>query len=90
MRPLGEFSHASAGYILFRGKDYPPLYSEVVTSKGEGFGKVVDVIGPVSQPYFVVRPERELTEKLVGELKSSGLFVVKSSRRRLFGRKRPR
>ncbi len=91
MRPLGEFSHiSSTGSILFRGKNYPPLYCEVATRRGQRVGKVVDVIGPVSYPYFVVRPEVKLSEKLISEIKSSGLFIIKDRRRTSVGRKKSR
>jgi len=90
MRPLGEFSHVSSGYVLFRAKNYPPLYCGVATSEGEEVGKVVDVIGPVSYPYFVVHTEKEMSQKLWEDVKSSRLYIVEGKRRKPFGRKKSR
>ncbi len=90
MRPLGEFVHISGtGNIIFRGRDYPPLYAEVFTKSGKKIGKVVDITGKVSYPYFIVHPEVELKEDLVEEIKRSGLFV-KPRRRQKIGKKVPR
>lgn len=87
MQPLGEFIHISGtGTLIFRGKNYPPMSSNVITKTGIIIGKVADVIGPVSHPYFVIRPEVKLTERLVSEIKSSGLFILKDKRRSSVGR----
>ena len=90
MRMLGTFSHASkSGTLLFRGKDFPSLYADVFTKNGVKVGKVVDIIGPVSNPYFVVKPEEGAFEKALRAAKSGGLFVLskKEERRRALGKK---
>ncbi|MDP7208127.1 MAG: Gar1/Naf1 family protein, partial [Candidatus Bathyarchaeota archaeon] len=61
---MGELSHfMKNGKILLRGGEVPALYSSVITAQSKHVGKVVDVIGPVSNPYVIVKPESKITEK---------------------------
>lgn len=90
MRPLGELVRiSSTGNIIFKGKNYPPLYAEVFTKSGKKIGRVVDITGKVSCPYFIIHPEVELGEDLIEEIKRGGLFV-KPRRRQKIGKKMPR
>ncbi|WP_456474394.1 H/ACA ribonucleoprotein complex subunit GAR1 [Candidatus Pyrohabitans sp.] len=88
---LGTFSHVSkSGTLIFRGKDFPPLYADVFTKNGEKVGKVVDIIGPISNPYFVIKPEKGAVEKALRAAKGEGLFVSskkEEKRRRSLGKK---
>ncbi len=87
MRVLGEMVHVSrSGALIFRGREYPPLYAEVVTRSGERIGRVVDIIGPASHPYFVVVPEREPDSRILEEARAGRLYVKKEERRRSFGK----
>ena len=89
MKALGKLSHfAKSGKMLLRGGEVPALYSSVITVHSKHVGKVVDVIGPVSNPYVVVKPESKITEK---ELSSTKLYeVIQRKRRRSVGGKKGR
>ncbi len=87
MRVLGRLVHVSrSGALIFRGRDYPPLYAEVVTGDSRKLGRVVDIIGPASKPYFVVVPEGELDAGVLEDAKAGKVYVKKEERRRSFGK----
>ncbi|NOZ82428.1 MAG: hypothetical protein GXN98_01210 [Euryarchaeota archaeon] len=75
-----------SGALIFRGREYPPLYAEVVTRGGECIGRVVDIIGPASHPYFVVVPEKEPDSRVLEDAKAGRVYVKKEERRRSFGK----
>jgi RNA-binding protein len=60
LRPLGSVLHITKSkYIvvkLVKADDLPPLGAEVVDANNEVVGRLVDIIGPVTQPYAIVRP----------------------------------
>lgn len=85
MKALGELSHLTkGGNIVLRGGGVPAIYSYVVTQDRKRIGRVVDVIGPVSKPYVLVKPVRKFAEK---ELSSMRFYELKQRRRYLGGKK---
>lgn len=89
MKALGELHHLTkSGKILLRGGELPVLYSSVVTEHSKPIGKVVDIIGPVSNPYIVVKPDFKITEK---EFSSAKFYWVTQRKwRRSVGGKKGR
>jgi rRNA processing protein Gar1 len=58
---LGYFIHVTPSkklLVKISGKRPPRIGAKVVTSSGEVVGKVVDVIGPITAPYAVIKPLR--------------------------------
>lgn len=56
---LGYYLHrVPSGRLIIKisGRNPPKLGSRVLDSRGNLLGVVVDVIGPVSSPYAVVKP----------------------------------
>lgn len=85
MKALGELSHLTkGGNIVLRGGRVPEIYSSVVTQDHRRIGRVVDVVGPVSKPYIIVKPVRKFTEE---ELSSMRFYELKQRRRYLGGKK---
>ena len=68
MKPLGKpYLITKTGNILIRVKETLPLYSMVATKKGK-VGKVIDIIGPSSNPYLVIKPKKKIDlEKIENE-----------------------
>ncbi len=61
MIKLGYYLHrVPSGRLIVKisGRSPPRLGSRVINSKGELLGMVIDVIGPVSSPYAVIKPVR--------------------------------
>ncbi|MCS7107882.1 MAG: Gar1/Naf1 family protein [Sulfolobales archaeon] len=60
MKKIGHFSHRSASgrfIIKIHNQVKPPkLGSKVLTSDGSVVGLLIDVIGPVRNPYAVIKP----------------------------------
>ncbi len=60
LRPLGSVLHITKSkYIvvkLVKADDLPPLGAEVVDANNEVIGRLIDIIGPVTQPYAIVKP----------------------------------
>ncbi|MEM0014780.1 MAG: Gar1/Naf1 family protein [Zestosphaera sp.] len=59
MIKLGYYLHkVPSGRLIIKisGRNPPKLGSRVLDGKGNLLGIVVDVIGPVSSPYAVVKP----------------------------------
>lgn len=59
MRRVGEVVRTTAGLAIARspGKDRPEIGETVLDEHLDAVGRVVDVIGPVSSPYLVVKPD---------------------------------
>jgi RNA-binding protein len=47
------------GNIIIRSGAVPPVYAPVGTRDKKVFGKVADVIGPVNDPYVVIKPKKK-------------------------------
>lgn len=57
MKSLGKsFTIIKTGAILIRSKTIPKLYSSVATEDRKVVGKINDIIGPIMDPYIVVKP----------------------------------
>lgn len=59
MIKLGYYLHKTpSGRLIVKisGKNPPRLGSKVLDSRGNLLGIVIDVIGPVSSPYAVIKP----------------------------------
>ncbi|MFW9835530.1 MAG: H/ACA ribonucleoprotein complex subunit GAR1 [Candidatus Thorarchaeota archaeon] len=72
MRRLGKVLHISKrGSIILRTDKTPPVGSRsiVLNKKAQEVGTIIDVFGPVKEPYVAIRPKRDLdTSKLVGQM----------------------
>lgn len=71
MRRAGIAVTATQGVLVLEREsgDPPSIGTAVVDESLDRIGKVVDVIGPVEQPYLVVSPESSAeTARLLGEI----------------------
>ena len=72
MRRLGKVLHISKrGSIILRTDKTPPVGSRsiVLDKKAQKVGEIIDVFGPVKEPYVAIRPKRDLDpSKLVGQM----------------------
>lgn len=78
MRRLGTVLHISnRGSIIVKTEKTPPVgdKSVVMDKKAQIVGKIMDVFGPVQNPYVAIRPNRDYdTSKLIGQM----LYMQKS------------
>ncbi|MFX0106807.1 MAG: H/ACA ribonucleoprotein complex subunit GAR1 [Candidatus Hodarchaeota archaeon] len=81
MRRLGKVLHVSKqGSLILRTDKTPPMgdRSIVVDKSAEKIGTIVDVFGPVKNPYVAVRPlEKKRLDRLVGQI----LYLYRPKRR---------
>jgi len=60
VRPLGSVSHITrSNYIivkLSKSNELPHIGVDIVDANNEVVGKLIDIIGPITQPFAVVRP----------------------------------
>ena len=72
MKRLGKVLHISKrGSIILRTDRTPPVGSRsiVLNKKAQEIGTIIDVFGPVKEPYVAIRPKRDFdTSKLVGQM----------------------
>lgn len=72
MRRLGTVLHISKrGSIILRTEKTPSAGSRsiVLDKNAQEVGVIIDVFGPVKEPYVAVRPNRDYdTSKLVGQM----------------------
>lgn len=68
MQRLGRVSNVSpSGNAIVKAENPPKIGSEVVDENLVVVGKVFDVIGPVSAPYAVIKPNVKEPAKLVNK-----------------------
>ena len=70
MRRIGEVVRTAQGLAILKSPDesYPNLGTELVDSKLDTVGRVVDIFGPVEQPYVAVSPASDVdVPMLLGE-----------------------
>ena len=61
---IGEFVHKVGTEALFRVTDsqtYPIVDSRIYNEKGEQIGVVSEVLGPITEPFFVFKPLQGVT-----------------------------
>ncbi|MFW9792661.1 MAG: H/ACA ribonucleoprotein complex subunit GAR1 [Candidatus Thorarchaeota archaeon] len=72
MRRLGKVLHISKrGSIIIQTDKTPPVgdRSVILDKKAQEVGTIIDVFGPVKNPYVAVRPKRNTDpHKLVGQM----------------------
>ncbi|TFG34529.1 H/ACA RNA-protein complex protein Gar1 [Candidatus Thorarchaeota archaeon] len=72
MRRLGKVLHiTNRGSIIIRTDKTPPTGSEsiVMDKQAQEIGTIVDVFGPVANPYVSIRPRRDFDpQKIVGQM----------------------
>jgi len=72
LRRLGQVLHISKrGAIILRTDKTPPMGSRsiVLDKKAREVGIIIDVFGPVKEPYVAVRPKGDFdTSNLVGQM----------------------
>jgi len=85
VKRLGTTLHTVQKKLIVRGEPaqgsqtmLPGINSPVIDQKRARIGKVLEIFGPVKQPYFVVRPNRGVDASAqVGKK----LYVEETSRR---------
>jgi RNA-binding protein len=72
LKRLGKVLHISKrGSIILRTEGTPPAGSRsiVLDKKAREVGNIIDIFGPVKEPYVAVRPKRDLNvSELVGQM----------------------
>jgi RNA-binding protein len=69
LQRLGRISNISpSGNAIVKAENPPKIGSEVVDENLVVIGKVFDIIGPVSAPYAVIKPNVKDPTKLVNRL----------------------
>ncbi|MFW9799963.1 MAG: H/ACA ribonucleoprotein complex subunit GAR1 [Candidatus Thorarchaeota archaeon] len=72
MKRLGKVLHVSKrGLLILRTDKTPPIgeRSVVMNKQAEKIGTIVDVFGPVNNPYVSIKPlNKEISHKLVGQI----------------------
>ncbi len=72
MRRLGKVLHISKrGSIILRTDKTPSAGSKsvVLDKKSQEIGVIIDVFGPVKEPYVAIRPKQDIdASKLVGQM----------------------
>ncbi|MGY5876284.1 MAG: Gar1/Naf1 family protein [Candidatus Thorarchaeota archaeon] len=80
MKRLGTVLHVSKrGSIIVRTDQSPSIgyHSVVLDKQANKVGTVVDVFGPVKEPYVAVKPDRKVdAERLIGQI----LYLKKRQR----------
>ncbi len=83
LQRLGRISNVSpSGNAIVKATDNPPkIGSEVVDENLTVIGRIFDIIGPVSAPYAVIKPNVREPAKLVDKPVYLLLSKTKRSRR---------
>ena len=72
MRRLGKILHVSKrGSLILRTDKTPPIgpHALVLDKEANKIGTILDVFGPVKNPYVSIRPYEDVDpQKLVGQL----------------------
>jgi RNA-binding protein len=72
LRRLGTVLHISnRGSIIVRTEKVPPMGNKsiVFDKRAQEIGIIVDVFGPVKNPYLAIRPKEEIDpKKFVGQV----------------------
>jgi rRNA processing protein Gar1 len=84
VKAIGTLSHETkSGNLVIQGSDglqkIPSIYSYATANKTMA-GKIQDVIGPKSRPYFILKPERKLSKKELSKLKGATFYESKRSK----------
>lgn len=78
MKELGVIKHyTKTRLFIVEAKEKLPLNTVIVDSRGKPYGEIIDVIGPITNPYLIVKPLVEKPEKYVG----SPVYYVKRRRK---------
>lgn len=69
MHRIGSVVRTAQGLAIVRspGEDHPDVGTDVVNESLDSIGRVVDVFGPVDQPYVAVSPHRDRPATLLRE-----------------------
>lgn len=69
MKRLGTVARTAQGLVIIRSVDdeTPSVGAAVVDDSLTDVGRVVDIFGPVEQPYVAVSPDGEPRATLVGQ-----------------------
>ena len=72
LRRLGKVLHVSRrGSLILRTEKTPPSGRDtvVVDKKVQRVGRIIDVFGPVKQPYVAIKPASSVEpERLIGQV----------------------
>jgi len=82
VKPLGSVVHVTrSNYIIVKiskSSELPRIGVDVVDANNEVIGKLIDIIGPVAQPFAVIKPAKPAITSL---LKSSTFLFYRLPRR---------
>tara|TARA_A100001037_G_scaffold299113_1_gene324068 strand:+ start:11990 stop:12211 length:222 start_codon:yes stop_codon:yes gene_type:complete len=72
MKRIGEVKSITGSVALIQADEnaYPKIGTKVINERLESVGHIVDVVGPVSKPYIVVKIYRDMTDMLKKRLYS--------------------
>ncbi len=84
MKAIGTLSHETkSGNLIIHGDEglgkVPPIYSFATANKTMA-GKIQDIIGPKSRPYFVLKPQKKVSKKELSKLKGVTFYESKRSK----------
>lgn len=68
-KPLGSVIHVTkSNYVVVKlseSHELPHIGVEVVNANNEVVGKVIDIIGPTTQPFAVIKPLKHIATSLL-------------------------
>lgn len=68
MRRVGSVVETAQGLLVCRAADDVDIGTTVLDDSLSDIGRIVDVFGPVADPYFAVSPDPDVhPPKLIGE-----------------------
>lgn len=70
MKRLGTVTGTAQGLVIARAEseDRPDIGTRALDDQLDAVGRVVDVFGPVEQPYLAIASERDRIATLVGDV----------------------
>lgn len=79
MKIIGEIQNVSYnGLWLIRSETAPGIGSDVFNQQKQKVGRIINIIGPVSRPYLLVRPARSRDTQL--QIIGEKLYIMNEAR----------
>ncbi len=75
MRRLGKVVHFTKRGLVIRLEREPKLGEAIYNGERRRVGQLLDIFGPVSSPYALVRPAREIATEELAALVGEELFT---------------
>lgn len=69
MKKIGKVSHiTNKKRIMVKAEIIPKLFTEVFNLNKKPIGKVIDVLGPIKEPFIAVKPySKDKIEQYIGQ-----------------------